>query len=147
MSLYVLLSKVLYLAFFKIASFFLVNESLQYLAEVLNIFLLYYFNIFTGLVVLTVSIFSLPTSVWHSNICNWQLWRFLLFFQCWLQDCSLKSQRRTQGRTPVKQKEQQWKCLKFHFISVNCSLVLICKRILISMTEYLFLCLLRDYHG
>lgn len=62
-------------------------------------------------------------------------WRFLLFFQCWLQDCSLKSQRRTQGRTPEKQKEQQWKCLKFHFISVSCSLVLICKRILISMTE------------
>lgn len=73
MSLYVLLSKVLYLAFFKIAFFILVNESLQYLAEVLNIFLLYYFNIFTGLVFLTVSIFSLPTSVWGSNICTWQL--------------------------------------------------------------------------
>lgn len=50
----------------------LIIESLQYLAEVLNIFLLYYIYIFTGLVFLTVSIFSLPTSIWHSNIFNWQ---------------------------------------------------------------------------
>lgn len=66
------LSKVLSLVFFKIAFFLWLNIETSAFSRSSKYLLLYYFYIFTGLIFLTVSIFSLPTSVWYSNIFNWQ---------------------------------------------------------------------------